>query len=343
MMKTTKGFASDNYAGAHPKIIEALQRVNQGHAGGYGNDEYTKTSIKRIKEVFGKEVEPFFVYSGMGANILGLTAISKSINSIICAETAHINVDECGGPEKYTGCKVVGIRTNDGKLTPELIKNHLYNFGDQHRSQPRVVSITQATELGTIYTAKEIKAIAETTHKLGMLLHMDGARIANAAEALNSELKDITFSTGVDVLSFGISKNGGMFGEAVIFANKELSKDFQYIRKQGMQLHSKMRFISAQFEAMLTNDLWRENAKHANQMAKLLEKEITGLSRIKITQKVQTNGVFAIIPREWIEKLQKEYFFYVWNEKTCEVRWMCSFDTTREDIEGLVSLIKNLK
>jgi threonine aldolase len=341
-MNTSKGFASDNYSGAHPKILEAIQKANLGHASAYGNDEYTARAVKKFKEHFGKDTDVYFVYNGTGANVLGLKTITESFNSIICAETAHLNVDECCAPERFTGCKLPTVPTNDGKISVEKLKHHVYGFGDQHHAQPKVISITQPTELGTLYTLKEVKELADYAHNNNMLLHVDGARLSNAAASLNKSLKEITFDLGVDVLSFGGTKNGMMFGEAVVFRNKELSRNFAFIRKQGMQLASKMRFISAQFEEMLSNDLWFKNAQHSNKMAKTLADEVKNIPKIKITQKVEANGVFAIVPEQYVPNLQKEYFFYVWNEQTSEVRWMCSFDTTEEDIHNFVALLKKI-
>ncbi len=341
-MKTSKGFASDNYSGTHPKILEAIQKANLGHASAYGNDEYTAKAVKKFKEHFGKDVDVYFVYNGTGANVLGLKTVTESFNSIICAETAHLNVDECCAPEKFTGCKLLTVPTNDGKISVEKLKHHVYGFGDQHHAQPKVISITQPTELGTLYTLKEVKELVDYAHKNNMLLHVDGARLSNAAASLNKSLKEITFDLGVDVLSFGGTKNGMMFGEAVIFRKKELSRDFAFIRKQGMQLASKMRFISSQFEELLSNDLWLKNAQHSNKMAKTLADEVKNIPKIKITQKVEASGVFAIVPKQYVPNLQEEYFFYVWNEQISEVRWMCSFDTTEDDIRDFVALLKKI-
>lgn len=341
-MRLSKSFASDNYSGAHPEILKAIQQANIGHAGAYGNDECTKRAVEKFKEHFGRNINVFFVYNGTGANVLGLKTVTESFNSIICAETAHLNADECGAPEKFTGCKLITVPTADGKISPEQIKKHLHGFGDQHHAQPEVISITQPTELGTVYSVKEIKELADLAHKNNLLLHVDGARLANAAAALNKTLKQTTADVGIDVLSFGGTKNGMMFGEAVVFFNKNLSKNFTFIRKQGMQLASKMRFISAQFEAMLSNDLWLKSAMHSNRMAKLLAQEVMKIPQIKITQKVEANGIFAMVPKKYIPILQKEYFFYVWDEETGEVRWMCSFDTTEEDIYRFVELLKKV-
>lgn len=339
-MSNKRGFASDNHSGVHPDILKAIASVNVGHTIAYGDDEYTKRAIKKFKEYFGNNVDVYFVYNGTAANILGLKAVTNSFNSIICAETAHLNVHECCGPEKFTGCKLVTIPTKDGKLTVNKIKPHVIGFGDPHRAQPKVISITQPTELGTVYTPREIKELSGFAQKNGMLVHMDGARLCNAAASLNVELRDITGKVGVDILSFGGTKIGMLLGESVIFFNKKLSKNFIFIRKQGMQLASKMRFISAQFEAFLSNDLWLKNAKHSNKMAQLLYKKLKDIPQIKITQKVETNAVFAIVPTKCIAPLQKEYFFHIFNEQTSEVRWMCSFDTSEEDIMNFSEIIR---
>lgn len=335
----SKSFASDNYAGIHPDVLQAIAAANVGHVGAYGNDQYTQHAVKKFKEHFGENIEVFFVFNGTAANCLSLKSATQSYNAIICAETAHINVDECGAPEKFTGCKLLTLATEDGKLTIDLIKQHMHGFGDQHHIQPKVISITQTTELGTVYSIDEIKKIADYTHQNNLFLHMDGARISNAAASLNATLRQLTVDAGVDVLSFGGTKNGMMLGEVVIFFDKELAKNFQYIRKQGMQLASKMRFISAQFIALLSNELWLKNATHANKMAKLLAEKIKSIPHITITREVQANAVFAILSEKIIPQLQEKYFFYVWNNQTNEVRWMTSFDTTEQDINEFVDFI----
>ena len=342
-MTTTirRGFASDNNAGVHPDILHALAAVNAGHEIAYGDDVYTTEVIQKMKKLFGDHSEIFFVFIGTAANVLGLSSVTQSYNSIITAETAHIHVDECGAPERFTGCKILTLDTPDGKLTVDLIRKHMHGFGFEHHAQPKVISITQATELGTVYRPSEIREIADYAHENNLLLHMDGARISNAAVALNADFYEISGGAGVDVLSFGGTKNGMMYGEAVIFFNSELCTDFKYRRKQGMQLASKMRYISAQFGAFLENDLWKKNALHANQMAQKLFAAVKDIPGITITRPVEANAVFAIIPRDIIEKLQSEFFFYVWDEDTSEVRWMCSFDTTEEDITVFSELLKN--
>ncbi len=339
-MLNKRGFASDNNSGVHPAVLDAIAEVNHGHAIAYGGDKYTMLAAEKIKYLFGWDVDVYFVFTGTGANVLGLDAVTNSFHSIICAETAHIQQDECGAPEKFTGAKLLPVSTPDGKLTSDLITKHLYGFGFEHHSQPKVISISQATEMGTIYTPAEIKALATHAHSYKMYLHVDGARLFNASASLNIGLKEMITDTGVDVLSFGGTKNGMMYGEAVVFFSKELSENFKYRRKQGMQLASKMRFIAAQFNAMLTNELWLKNASHANKMAQLLATEVSKIPKIKITQKVQINAVFAIIPSDVIPQLQKEYFFYEWDKHTSEVRWMTSWDTTQEDIIGFVDLLR---
>ena len=339
-VKPSRSFASDNNAGVHPKIMEAIAAANDGHVIAYGDDPYTARAIKLFRNHLGKDAEVFFVFGGTGANVLGLKAGTASHHAIICAETAHINVDECGAPEKFTGCKLLPLATPDGKIKVDQIKPLLHEVGFEHHVQPRVISVSQATEMGTVYTPRELKNLSSFAHDHGMLLHVDGARIANAAASLKVKLKEITRDAGVDILSFGGAKNGMMYGEAVVFFDKNLAKDFKYTRKQGTHLPSKMRFISAQFEALLTNDLWRQNALHANQMAQLLARELAKIPQITITQKVEANGVFALVPKRYVPLLQKKYFFYVWNEETSEVRFMTSFDTTEEDIAQFVSLVK---
>lgn len=320
--------------------MAAITAANAGHVIAYGDDVYTARALKKFREHFGKDAEVFFVFGGTGANILGLKAATQPHHAVICAETAHINVDECGAPEKFTGCKLLGVRTPDGKLTPDQIKPLLHEVGFEHHVQPRVISISQATEMGTVYTPRELKALARFAHDHNLLMHLDGARIANAAAGLNVNLRAITKDAGVDILSFGGAKNGMMYGEAVVFFDKRLAADFKYTRKQGAQLPSKMRFISAQFETLLTDDLWRRNAAHANRMAQLLVAELAEIPQLTITQKVQANGVFATLPRRYVPLLQKKYFFYVWNEERSEVRLMTSFDTTEEDIANFVGLVR---
>jgi len=335
-MSINYGFGSDNHSGVHPDIMKAIDTANKKYALAYGDDIYTKRAINKFKKHFGNNIDVFFVYNGTAANILGLKNITDSFNSIICAQTAHLNIHECCGPEKFTGCKLVTIPTIDGKLSVDLIEPYIVGFGDEHMAQPKVVSITQPTELGTIYSIKEIKDIASFTHKNDMLLHVDGARLCNAAVSLNKNLKEITKDIDIDVLSFGGTKNGMMFGEAVVFFNENLSKNFNFVRKQGMQLASKMRFISCQFESFLSNNLWHKNALHANKMAKLLYDKIKDIPNIKITQNVDANAIFALIPEKYISKLLKKYFFHSNNS---EIRLMCSYSTSSKDVLDFANLI----
>ncbi|OEH85382.1 threonine aldolase [Desulfuribacillus stibiiarsenatis] len=354
-------FASDNYAPVHPFVMEALIEANHGHVPAYGNDQYTQAAIEAFKDIFGADIEVFFVYNGTGANTIGLTTITRSYHGVLVANTGHINVDECGAPEKFTGCKLLDIESDSGKLTVEQMQPYLHKLGEQHHSQPRVISITQGTEYGTVYSIDEIQEISDFAKQNNLLLHMDGARIANAVasqlqsidqghneyDTTNQEryqwgiklLKGMTKDAGVDVLSFGGTKNGMMFGEAVIFFNTALAHEFRFFRKQGMQLHSKMRYIGAQFQELLKNHLWLQNSLHANAMAQLLANQLRKYPKIQITQPVQANVIFATIPQEMLDILSEQFHFYVWNPDCLEVRWMTSFDTTVEDIQRFIKTI----
>jgi threonine aldolase len=340
--KNKRGFASDNNAGAHPEVLKEIVTVNSGHVIGYGSDIYTEKVKDLFRKNLGESAEIFFVFNGTAANVLGISAITQSWNSIITSFSAHIDQDECGAPEKFTGCKVVTVDTPDGKITVDMLEKHMHGLDFEHHSQPKVISITQATEMGTVYTCAEIQKVSDFAHKNNMLLHMDGARIANAAVSLGIPFKAFTTDAGVDVLSFGGTKNGMMFGEAICFLKPGLSDNFKYIRKQGMQLASKMRFISAQYMAYFNNDLWKKCASHSNSMAQMLYEKVKDIEGLKVTQAVQSNGVFVIIPHAVAEELSKEYFFYPWNDKTSEYRWMTSWDTTPEDIVEFVALLKKL-
>lgn len=340
-MNSQRGFASDNNSGVSPEVLDYLKKVNSGHAVGYGDDVFTAKAKKLFKAHFGPDADPYFVFTGTAANVLGISAATQSFNSVICASTAHINEDECGAPEKFSGCKLIAIETKNGKLTPKSILPHMVGFDFEHHSQPRIISITQSTEMGTVYSVKELEELAHFAHKYDLLLHMDGARLANAAVNLNLPFKSFTADVGVDLLSFGGTKNGLMAAESIVFFNQEAAQHFKYIRKQGMQLASKMRFISAQFIAYLENDLWKKNATHANKMAQLLYNKVKVIEGVTVTQKVEANGVFACIPKEIIQPLREKVFFYPWNETTGEVRWMASFDTTEQDIDNFVNLLKN--
>jgi threonine aldolase len=342
--KPTRNFASDNNAGVHPEVLEAIARANQGHVVAYGDDPYTRSAIAKFEEHFGQGIDAFFTFNGTGANVLGLQALNRPYHAVLCSDYAHIYTDECGAPEKHTGCKLIPLPHKDGKITVDLVRHAYHGIGDQHHVQARVISITQSTEMGTVYRPEEIQALAGFAHEHEMFLHMDGARLANAAVSLGQTLRQATRDLGVDVLSFGGTKNGIMGGEAVVFFNRglgspKLSADFLYLRKQGMQLASKMRFIAAQFEALLTNGLWQRSAEHANRMARVLEAEVRKIPQVRVVWKVEANGVFAQIPRHAIAKIKERYFFYPWIEEDCIVRWMCSFDTTEEDVKEFVKVV----
>jgi threonine aldolase len=341
-MKPSRSFASDNNATVHPEVLEAIRRANQGHAVGYGDDSQTEAAVAKFREEFGADVAVYFVFNGTAANVLSLQALTRPFEAVLCPELSHIYTDECGAPEKATGCKLIPLAAPDGKLTVETVAHAYHGIGDQHHVQPRVISITQSTEMGTIYRPAEIEALARFAHEREMFLHMDGARISNAVAAQRLSLRRATRDLGVDVLSFGGTKIGLMGVEAVVFFRPELAKDFLFVRKQGMQLASKMRFMSAQMEALLTNDLWRRNAEHANRMARLLEEEVRKIPEARIVYPVEANGVFAQIPRKAISKIQERYFFYVWSEEESVVRWMCSFDTTEEDVRQFAEYVREV-
>jgi threonine aldolase len=332
VMKPSRSFASDNNAVVHPEVLEAMQRANEGHAVGYGDDVHTESAAGKFREQFGEDVAVFFVFNGTAANVLSLQALARPYHAVLCPELSHIYTDECGAPERLTGCKLVPLPAPLGKLTVDAVAHAYHGIGDQHHVQPRVISITQSTEMGTVYRTAEIEALVQFAHERRMFLHMDGARISNAVAAQRLTLRQATRDLGVDVLSFGGTKNGLMGVEAVVFFRPELAEDFLFVRKQGMQLASKMRYMSAQMGALLTNELWRRNAEHANQMARLLEVEVKKIPGLKIVYPVEANGVFVQIPKAAIEKIQERYFFYVWSEEESVVRWMCSFDTTERDV-----------
>ncbi len=332
-----RGFASDNYAGVHPEVLEKLADVNAGHQIAYGDDEVTAELSEVMKKHFGKTAQVFPVFNGTGANVVSLQAMCRPWEAVVCAAGAHINVDEGGAPEKVAGLKLHTIPTADGKLTPDLIETQAWGFGNEHRAQPKVVSITQSTELGTIYTPEEIRAIADQAHKKGMLLHLDGARISNAAAALGVPMRAFTAEVGVDIVSLGGTKNGVMAAEAVLVLNPEFSDVIKYVRKSAMQLGSKMRFISAQLLALYENDLWLRSATHANSMATKLYEGVKDLVRV---EKPQANALFPYLDPKVTEDLQKEFKFYVWDHLTGQVRWMCSWDTTEQDVDAFVALVR---
>ncbi|ALE91896.1 threonine aldolase [Arthrobacter alpinus] len=337
---TVRSFASDNYSGVHPEVLAALVAANDGHQVAYGEDVYTARLHQVMAELFGKKVDVFPVFNGTGANVTALQSLLPRWGAVVCAATAHINCDENGAPERVGGMKLLAVPTDNGKLTPELIDKEAWGFGDEHRAQPLAVSITQTTELGTCYTPAEVRAICEHAHSLGMKVHMDGARLANAAAFLNVPVREFTSDAGVDVLSFGGTKNGMMYGEAVVALNPSSADGLIYLRKMNMQLSSKMRFISAQFLALLSDDLWLKSAGHANAMAAKLRAAVQTIPGVKPTQATESNGVFAVLPDGVAERLRESFRFYDWNAAAQEVRWMCSFDTSAADIDAFVAAIR---
>ncbi|MBC8591011.1 threonine aldolase family protein [Wansuia hejianensis] len=335
-------FKSDNNSGVHPKILESIISANTGHDNPYGYDKYSVEAKKKIRELFEKEVDIYFVTTGTAANIIGLSCLLEPFEAVVCTDTAHINTDEGGSFERISGSKILYTEGKDGKLEIEDIKPFLTVKGDEHRVQPRIISISQTTETGTLYTVEEIKALADFAHDNHMLLHIDGARIANAVVALNTSFKEMITDTGVDLLSFGGTKNGMMVGEAIISFNNDLTKDLKYYRKQGMQLLSKMRFISAQFIGYLEGELWRENAQNANSMGQYLANELSKLKGVTVKEGLMTNMIFANMNKKIIDELQEKFGFYTIDEDTNLVRLVTSFDTTKEDIDRFIEAIKEV-
>ena len=332
-------FASDNYAGVHPAVLAAIAAANGGFAPAYGDDDWTLALRQRMREVFG-DVDTFPVFNGTGGNVTALATVMRPHEAVICAETAHINVDECGAPERFAGCKLLDLPMPDGKLTPDLVRGALGGVGDQHHVQARVVSITQATELGTVYTPAETSALGETAHAAGLLLHVDGARLVNAAAGLGTGLREISTDCGVDVLTFGGTKRGLLGGEAVVFFRRDLAEQYLFVRKQGMQLASKMRFVSAQLLRLLEGDLWLETAGHANAVARRLAAAVAGIPGARVAYPVQANAVFVVLPAAVRDRLLEDYRFYTWDEQTGVVRWMCSWQTTPDDIDRLAGALR---
>lgn len=337
-----RGFGSDNHSGISPEAIEAIQKANTEHALAYGDDEYTQNTEQLFREHFGEQAKAYLVFNGTGANILCIDAMCRSHHAVICADTAHINVDECGAPQRMVGSKLLTLATPDGKLTPDLVREQLHGFGFQHHAQPRAISVTQPTELGTLYTINELKALVATAHGHGLYFHIDGARLANAAVALGCTLGEMTTDIGVDCISFGGTKNGLMMAESAVMLNAALDADLPYRRKQMSQLCSKMRFLSVQFQAYLADGLWQRNAIHSNAMAQKLYHAVKDLEGVRVMYPVQANSVFVRLPREVWKELQRQYFFYEWDEENDVVRWMCSFDTTEADIDTFVEALKQV-
>lgn len=333
-------FSSDNHAGAHPAVLAAIQGANEGATPAYGGDPWTARAEVLLADLLGAEAEVFFVYGGTGANVLALQAMTRPHHGIVCAESAHIVTDECGAPERFTGCKVIALPTTEGKVECDQLVAVARAPRSQHGSIPRVVSVSNQTECGTIYTPGELSALAEVAHDAGMLVHLDGARIANAAAALDVPVAALTAEAGVDAMSFGGTKNGLLFGEAVVFFRPALAVEFANVRKQGMQLASKMRFIGAQFEALLTDDLWLHNARHANAMAGRLHDAVRHARGIHLQWDVEGNALFPVLPPAAITDLQREFVFEVWNEETSLCRWMTSWATTPGDVDTFAARIR---
>lgn len=337
-----RGFGSDNNSGVHPRILQAIADANTDHTIAYGDDDWTRRAQDVVRDLLGeKNIEPMFVFNGTGANVIALQACVNSFHSIICASTAHIAVDECGAPVKFTGASLKEIPTPDGKLTPELVRPHLHGFGFEHHSQPKVIAVSQTTELGTAYTPDELKALADLAHQHDMYLFVDGTRIANACEYLNVSLREMTVDCGVDIFTLGGTKNGLMMGEAIVPLRKELAKNLKYYRKQTTQLYSKMRFISAQFIPYISENIWLENARHSNAATQKLVEQMRAL-RVEITQEVESNEIFFIAPKNIIDKLLERYFFYPWDELRNEWRLVCSWDTSEKDINDFIDYLKLL-
>jgi threonine aldolase len=335
-----RSFGSDNHAPVHPDVLAAIADANSGDVAAYGDDPWTARAEELFKVHFGPDAAAYLVFNGTAANVLALGALTRPYQAILCADTAHIHTDECGAPERQLGCKLVPVSTVDGKLTVAAVDRVAWAVGDQHHVQPGALSITQSTELGTRYTLAELRELADWAHARDMAVHLDGARLANAAAGLGIPLRDA--AGDVDVLSFGATKNGGLGAEAAVFLRPGPDADFPYRRKQGMQLASKMRYAAAQFVALLTDDLWRRNAAHANAMAARLAAGVAAVPGVEITHPVEANAVFAIPPRAVVASLQERYPFYVWDEATGEVRWMTSFATTESDVDAFVAALAEL-
>ncbi|MFM9059680.1 MAG: threonine aldolase family protein [Planctomycetaceae bacterium] len=337
MTAAWRGFASDNYAGPHPDVLAAVAAATAGHAAAYGGDDVTARLDAAVKREFGPTAEAFPMFNGTGANVVALASLIRGRGAVVCAETAHVHVDEGGAPEAVAGIKLWTVATPDGRLTPALVDTQAWGFDDVHRARPAVVSITQSTELGTVYAPAEIRALADQAHARGMRLHVDGARLANAAASLGVSLGGVTSALGVDAVTFGGTKNGALGAEAVIVFDPETAEAVRRLRKTFGQLPSKMRFISAQLLALLEGDLWRRNASHANAMAARLAAAVGGIPGVSIVRPVQANAVFAVLPADVTARLQARHRFYTWNQVTGEVRWMCAWDTTPADIDAFAA------
>lgn len=334
-----RSFASDNHAGVPPEILAAIAEANSDHAPAYGEDRWTARAEQCFREQLGERARAFLVFNGTAANVLALRATCRSWEGVICAQSAHINVDEGGAPERIAGVKLMASPTPDGKLTPDVIDRSLVEIGDQHRVQPRLLSLTQSTELGTCYTPAELRELSAHAHERGLLVHLDGARLGNAAASLGVSLRELSTDAGIDVLCFGATKLGGLGAEAVVFLEPALAEDFRYLRKQSLSLASKGRYLAAQFLALFEDDLWLRLAGHANAMAQRLAAGVRALDAVRITQEVQANAVFATLPAGAVATLKARWPFYIWDELTGEVRWMCSWDTTPDEVDEFVGAV----
>lgn len=337
-----RNLASDNNSGVDPLILQALANANQGYALGYGADPWTEKMQTAFEKALGSEARAYPVLTGTGANVLALSALLRPWEAVICARTAHLYVDECGAPERLLGNKLIPVDAPQGKLTVAALVPELQPIHDEHRVQPRVISITQPTELGTLYSVAEVRELADFAHAHDMYLHVDGARIANAVVALETSFQALLTETGVDLLSFGGTKNGLMCGEAVVFLRPKIDPHFRFLRKQGMQLVSKMRYLSVQLEAYLSQGIWERNARHANDMARYLGASIAALPGLELAVPVETNAVFVKLPPDLIAPLQEQMYFYVWDPEASVVRWMTSFDTERADLDAFVARLNQL-
>ncbi len=335
-----RSFASDNNSGIHPSVMEALAKANNDHALGYGDDGWTREAERAVRKEFTPDSLPLFAFNGTGANTVALQLVARPYQSILCAETAHIYVDECGAPVKATGCQIRPIETPDGKLTPERIEPFLTGFGDQHHSQPGVIYLSECTELGTIYSPQELRAVTALAHEHGLRVYMDGARIANAAAALDVSLRELTADCGIDLLTFGGTKNGLLNAECIVVLDPSLAREALYIRKQSAQLASKMRFLSCQYTAYLKEGLWLSNARQANAMARLLYTQLSNFPEIRFSHPVESNQLFLTMPRKAADRLLESYFLYFWNESAGELRIVTSFDTTEEDVATFTEIVK---
>ncbi|MHB1597978.1 MAG: threonine aldolase family protein [Acidimicrobiales bacterium] len=335
-----RSFASDNHAGAHPELIAALAEANGGHQPAYGGDAYTARLREVVATHFGEQAEVYPVFNGTGANVVSLQAMLPRWGAVICAESAHVNTDENGACERVAGIKLLSVATPDGKLTPDLVDRHAWGFGDVHRAQPLVVTVTESSEVGTVYSPQELASLCTHAHSLQMRVHLDGARLANAAAALDVPLRALTTDAGIDVVSLGGTKNGMLFGEAIVVLDPQATTGIDYLRKSGMQLASKMRFVSAQLVALFEDDLWLTSARHANAMARRLHDAVTSLPGVRVTRTVEANAVFAVLPEGVADRLRERYRFYDWDHSTGELRWMCAFDTTEDDVDAFAGALE---